>query len=173
MKIFGLILLVLVFAAVLVYADGARLPVNHSVSVTGVVPAPPDKVFARIADVANGAAWRPEVKSVTVLAPVPGPNGRRPLGRISRPWPDHDLPRHPQEAPTRRDVQLDVPNGSYGGTWTYELSPGPAPATTTLRITETGFIHPPLYRFMMVHVFGPTRNLNQYMTDIQAAAGKP
>jgi hypothetical protein len=77
------------------------------------------------------------------------------------------------EAPTRRVVQLDVPNGSYGGTWTYELSPGPSPATTSLRITETGFIHPPLYRFMMVHVFGPTRNLNQYLTDIQAATGKP
>jgi len=174
MKIFGIILLVLLFAAVLVYADGARLPVNHTVSVTGVVPAPPDRVFARIADVANGAAWRPGVKSVTVLAPVPGPNGRQ----------DHWVESigHGQtmtflavrsEAPTRRVVQLDVPNGSYGGTWTYELSPGPSPATTSLRITETGFIHPPLYRFMMVHVFGPTRNLNQYLTDIQAATGKP
>ena len=74
------------------------------------------------------------------------------------------------EAPTRRDVQLNDQNAPYGGTWTYQLSPGPSPATTTLRITETGFIHPPLYRFMMVHVFGPTRNLDQYMTDIQAAA---
>jgi len=77
------------------------------------------------------------------------------------------------EAPTRRVVQLNDPTASYGGTWTYELSPGPSSNTTTLRITETGFIHPPLYRFMMVHVFGPTRNLNQYMTDIQSATAKP
>jgi hypothetical protein len=171
MKIFGLVLLVLVFAGVIVYAVGARLPVNHTVSVTGVVPAPQDLVFARIADVANGAAWRPEVKSVTVLASVPGHGGMQ----------DHWVESlgHGQtmtflavrtEAPMRREVQLDDPHASYGGTWVYELSPGPSPATTTLRITETGFIHPPLYRFMMVHVFGPTRNLDQYMKDIQTAA---
>jgi len=170
MKIFGLILLVLVFAGVIVYAVGTRLPVNHTVSVTGVVLAPLDKVFERIADVANGAAWRPAVKSVTVLAPDEGR--------------DHWVESlgHGQtmtflavrsEAPTRRDVQLNDPRASYGGTWTYELSPGPSPNTTTLLITETGFIHPPLYRFMMVHVFGPTHNLNQYMKDIQAAATKP
>jgi hypothetical protein len=174
MKIFGLVLLVLVFAAVIVYAVGARLPVNHTVSVTGIVPAPPDRVFARIADVANGATWRPAVKSVTLLAPVDGPNGKQ----------DHWVESlgHGQtmtflavrsEAPTRREVLLDLPNGSYGGNWTYVLSPGPSPNTTTLRITETGFIYPPLYRFMMVHVFGPAHNLNQYMKDIQAAAAKP
>jgi hypothetical protein len=72
----------------------------------------------------------------------------------------------------RRDVKLDDQGASYGGTWTYELSPGPSPNTTTLRITETGFIKPPIYRFIMVHVFGPTHNLDQYMKDIQAAARK-
>ena len=174
MKIFGriavILLIVLVVAGVLAYADGASLPVNHSVSVTGTVQAPPEKVFAIIANVANGASWRPAVKSVTVLAPD---NDR-----------DHWIEDigHGQkmtflatrtEAPSRRDVLLDDPNASYGGTWTYELTPGPSPASTTLHITETGFIHPPLYRFMMAHIFGPASNLDQYMADIQAAAGKP
>jgi hypothetical protein len=77
------------------------------------------------------------------------------------------------EAPTRREVLLDDPKASYGGTWVYELSPGPSADTTTLQITETGFIKPPIYRFMMKHVFGPTHNLDQYMKDIQAAATKP
>jgi hypothetical protein len=72
----------------------------------------------------------------------------------------------------RRDVRLNEPSASYGGIWTYELSLGASPNQTKLRITETGFIHPPMYRFMMAHVFGMTRNLNQYMTDIQAAATK-
>ena len=149
---------------------GARLPVNHTVSVSGVVSAPPDKVFARIADVANGAAWRPAVKSVSLLA---SDQGR-----------DHwvELLGHGQtmtflairtEPPARREVRLDDPNATYGGTWTYELSPGPEPATTTLRITETGFIKPPIYRFIMAHLMGPTHNLDQYMKDIQAATTKP
>jgi hypothetical protein len=169
MKIIGLVLLVLVIAGVIVYAVGASLPLNHTVTVTGVVGAPPDKVYARIADVANGAAWRPAVKSVTMLEPDQGR--------------DHWVESlgHGQtmtflairtEPPMRREVRLDDPNAAYGGTWTYELSPGPEPATTTLHITETGFIKPPIYRFVMAHVMGPTRNLDQYMKDIQAAASK-
>ena len=153
MKIFGFILLVLVIVSILIYIDGARLPYDHTVSVTGVVAAPPDKVFARISDVANGAAWRPAVKSVTMLAPDQGR--------------DHWVESlgHGQtmtflairtEPSTRREVRLDDPNASYGGTWTYELSPGASPATTTLRITETGFIKPPIYRFIMARVMGPT-----------------
>ncbi|MGD0799209.1 MAG: SRPBCC family protein [Acidobacteriaceae bacterium] len=177
MKIVVRILVVLVVVAFLAggiaYLDGSTLPVNHSVSVTGVVQAPPDKVFAIIADVANGASWRPALKSVTMLPPQDGPGGKE----------DHwteDLG-HGQKMtflaihtapPIRRDVLLDDPNASYGGTWIYELTPGPTPGATTLHITEAGFIHPPIYRFMMAHIFGPTHNLDEYMKNIQAAAAK-
>lgn len=169
MKIFGAILFLLVAGGAIVYADGARMPVNHSVSVTGVVAAPQAKVFGLITNVAHGSDWRPAVKSVSTLTPD---NGRDH-------WVEHLS--HGQymtflatstEAPTRREVTLDDPRASYGGTWTYELSPGPSPNTTTLHITESGFIKPPLYRFMMNRIFGPTRNLDQYMKDIQAAAAK-
>lgn len=183
MKIFGLIVLILLLAAgVAVYTDGARLPVDHTVSVTGVVNAAPDKVFALITDVAKAAEWRPEVKSVTVL---------HDQDQVHRDhWVEHLAygqfmtylairtdpvnPAAPAAGPetvvARREVQLDDPKASYGGGWTYELLPGPDPGTTTLRITETGFINPPLYRFAMAHIMGPTRNLDQYMKDIQAAA---
>jgi uncharacterized protein YndB with AHSA1/START domain len=152
---------------VIAYADGRTLPVDHTVSVTGTIPAPPEKVFARITDISAAPTWRHAVKAVTVLPPD---NGR-----------DHwieDLG-HGQtmtflavrtETPTRRDVLLDVPDAAYGGTWTYELSPGPTPNTTTLKITETGFIKPPIYRFMMAHIMGPTYNLKQYLKDLQTAA---
>jgi uncharacterized protein YndB with AHSA1/START domain len=170
MKVFGVLLLVLVLAAgVFVYADGARMPVNHTVSVTGLVAAPQAKVFSLITNVAHGADWRPAVKSVSTLTPD---NGRDH-------WVEHLA--HGQymtflatrtDAPTRREVTLDDPRASYGGTWTYELSPGPSPDTTTLRITEAGFIKPPIYRFVMARVMGPTHNLDVYMKDIQAAATK-
>src|ERR1035441_5802780 len=170
MKVFGIILLVLVLAVAGVYVDGARLPYSHSVSVTGVVPAPQDKVFAIITNVVKGPDWRPAVKSVNVLQ----------LDQGRDHWVEHlkygqfmTFLAIRTEPPTRREVQLEDPNASYGGTWTYELSPGPAPSTTTLRITETGFIKPPFYRFVMAHVMGPTHDLDQYMTDIQAAASKP
>ena len=171
MKIFGLIVLILVLAGVIVYANGASLPVNHSVSVSGVVPAPPDRVFDLITKVANGPSWRPELQSVVVLRPDQGRDH----------WVEY-LPHHQfmtflavrTDPPRRRDVVLDDANAAYGGSWIYELSPGPSPNSTTLHITENGFIRPPVYRFIMAHVFGPTHNLDQYMADIQkAAAAKP
>jgi hypothetical protein len=170
MKIAALVVLILLIAGgAAVYADGAKQPVDHSVSVTGVVEAPQQKVFSIITDVADGARWRPAVKSVTVL--------QKDNNRDH--WVEHL--NHGQfmtflatrtDPPFRRDVLLDDPKASYGGTWSYEVSPGPSPDTTTLKITETGFIRPPLYRFIMVHVFGLTHNLNTYMKDIQAAANK-
>ena len=127
MKFFLAVLLLLVVAGVAVYADGSRMPYDHSVSVTGVVPAPQAKVFALITNVAHGSDWRPAVKSVTTLQPD---NGRDH-------WVEHLAHGHFMTflatntvAPTRREVALDDPSASYGGTWTYELSPGPTPNTT-------------------------------------------
>jgi len=162
----GLAVLIAILFAI-AYIDGLTLPVNHVATVTGTVAAPPAKVFALITNVPAIPTWRHAVQSVTVLPPD---NGRDH-------WTEHLA--HNQtmsflatrtEAPTRRDVLLDLATPSYGGTWTYLLAPGPTPNTTTLTITETGFINPPLYRFLMHHVFGLTYNLNQYLADVRTAA---
>jgi len=163
LRILGGLFAVIVLALAVLYIDGSTLPLNHSTTVTATIPAPPDKVFARIVDVANGAAWRPAVLKVTMLPPDAGRDH----------WIE-DLG-HGQtmtflalrtEAPTTREVNLDVPGAAYGGTWLYQVAPGPTPQTSTLTITETGFIHPPLYRFMMQHVVGMTYNLDHYEQDI-------
>ena len=183
MKTAGLILLILVLGlGIGAYIDGTRLPADHSVNVTAVVPAPPDKVFALITNVAKGAEWRPEVKSVTVLHDQKNDHwvehlkyGQFMTFLAVRTDPvDSALPAAgPDTVIARRDVQLDDPKAAYGGTWTYRLSPGPTPGATTLSITETGYIKPPIYRFVMAHVVGPTHNLDQYMKDMEAAAAKP
>lgn len=164
----GLVIL-LIAGGIAGYAVGASEPVDHSVSVSGVIEAPQQKVFSLIADVAHAADWRPAVKSVTVL--------QKDSNREH--WVEHLA--HGQfmtflatrnEPPYRREVTLDDRKAAYGGTWTYELSPGPSENTTTLKITETGFIHPPAYRFLMRHVIGLSHNLDEYMHDLQAAAKK-
>jgi len=170
MKKAALIVVVLLIAGgIATYAVGAREPVNHSVTVSDVVDAPQQKVFSLIADVAHGDDWRPAVKSVTVLQPD---NNRDH-------WVEHLA--HGQymtflatrnEPPYRREVMLDDRNASYGGTWVYELSPGPSENTTILKITESGYIHPPAYRFLMRNVIGLNHHLNEYMRDIKAAAKK-
>ena len=170
MKIVAIVVLILLIAGGAgVYADGARQPYEHSVTVTGVVAAPPEKVFSLITDVAHAPEWRPAVKSVTVL--------KKDQERDH--WVEHLA--HGQfmtflatrtEPPMRREVKLDDPRASYGGAWTYQLAPGPSPESTTLTITETGFIKPPLYRFVMTRVLGMTHNLDEYLKNIQDAAKK-
>jgi hypothetical protein len=161
---------VVALVVLIMYVDGRTLPVEHSVSVTGTVAAPPARVFAFITAVANGPAWRHDVKSVRLLPPE---NGRDAwIEDLGQGVQMHfiattTVPVDPAGHALRR-VELSDPQ--YGGTWTYDLSPGADPNTTILRITEQGYIHPPIYRFMMAHIFGPTRNLDQYLQDIQTAA---
>ena len=169
MKVLAIVVLVLLIAGGLIYADGARMPATHSVSVTGVVQAPPEKVFGLITYVKNGDNWRPEVKSVTTLAPDHGRDH----------WVEH-LAYHQYMTflavdtvpSTLRRVKLDDPKAAYGGTWTYELAPRPTAESTTVKITEDGYINPPVYRFVMARVMGPTKNLDTYMKNLQAAAAR-
>ena len=165
----GIVVVIVVFIAA-VYIDGATLPLNHSTTVTQTVSAPPEKVFAQITNVAAGATWRPELKGVTLLPPD---NGRdhwvEDLGHGQTMTFLATKTDPPVGGTAERDVLLDVPGASYGGTWTYKLSPGPTPGTTTLSITEAGFIQPPLYRFMMHHIFGMDHNINAYFEDLDNA----
>jgi hypothetical protein len=166
LSIFALIVLV----ALIAYADGVTLPVDHRISVSGTVAAPPDRVYARIADFVHGPAWRPQLESVQVLpkddsrdAWVEDYGSGQKMQFVALTSAPPDKAGHGM-----REVQTKDP--SYGGTWTYALSPGPRPDTTTLTITEAGYINPPIYRFVMAHILGPTKNLNDYMRDMQAAA---
>jgi hypothetical protein len=164
----GLVLIVCV-VGIVAYAMGARLPVDHVATVSGTVEATPAKVFSLITDITSDSKWRKDVKSVSVLSHDPGyERWIEILGdgtsmefqavRTDPPGPDGHA---------TREVKL---NGtSYGGTWTYSISPGPTPNETALQITERGFVHPPIYRFMMVYIFGMTSNLKQYLHDIEGA----
>jgi hypothetical protein len=161
------VLAVVVLAVVVVYIDGVTLPVNHSTTVIQTIAAPPERVFAQIANVAAGASWRPEVKTVTLLPPDQGRDRWvEDLGHGQTMTFLATRTDTPAAGFAQRDVLLDVPGATYGGTWTYRLSPGPTPCTTTLSITEAGFINPPFYRFMMHHIFGMDRNINAYFKDL-------
>ncbi len=174
MKTAFALLTLLILAVSVILVVGALQPINHSTTVTGTIDAPPAQVFALITNIAAAPKWRHAVRSVQLLPPD---NGRDRWVETL----DHnqkmsflalrtDLPS--AEGNALRQVRLNDPEASYGGTWTYQLTPGPTPTTTVLQITEDGFIKPWLYRFMMAHVMGMTRNLDQYMHDLQAATRK-
>ncbi len=176
MRIILRILLGLVLIAgvigVVVYALGARLPVDHVATISGTVEATPAKVFSLITDIASDPKWRKDVKSVAMLSRAPGyERWIEILGDGSK-MEFHAVRTVPPGPDGHATREVELEGTSYGGTWTYSISPGPTPNETALQITERAFVHPPIYRFMMVYIFGITSNLKQYLHDIEAASSR-
>jgi len=72
-------------------------------------------------------------------------------------------------------VRIADPNLSYGGIWTYELSPGLGPTdpnTTTLRITENGFTDGWFFRFVGHYILHEDSHIKRYEADLQKSIGK-
>ena len=112
----------LVIAGVIVYADGSSLPVNHSISVLGIIPAPPARTFDIIGDVANGATWRSEIKSVTILPPDNGmDHWVEDLGDGEKMvFSATEIDTADPHGHLVRKVKLDG-DPRFGGTWTYGI----------------------------------------------------
>jgi uncharacterized protein YndB with AHSA1/START domain len=170
MKILGIVFLALVLAVVVagtvVVGVGSRLPVNHVVSVSGIVAAPPEKVFGLITNLRDQPKWRSGLQQTDVLP--------RKAGRDH--WVEHldhgqtmTFLATETDPPTRRVVQVEVPGDAFGGKWIYFLTLA-GPGTTQVTITEDGYVRPAAYRFVMVHVLGADYNLKRYLSDLQAAA---
>jgi len=162
-----------IFLALGAFALGATMPEDHVVSITGTVNAPPAKVFAVITDVANGPSWRHGIKSVQVL---PKDNFRDAWTETLNTGQTMKFVALTTAAPGpsgKGDRNVETKNDpTFGGSWDYNITPGPTPGTTTLKITETGYVKSPVYRFLMQYVYGPTKNLDQYMSDLQAQVAK-
>lgn len=138
---------------------GAMLPRDHVATMTTVIPAPPESVWAALTDVGAYAVWRPDVKRVEVLSQPPalswrehGTNGtitfaveafeppRRMVGRIA----DQNLP--------------------FGGAWEYVLAPENGDTSRTrLTITERGHVTNPIFRFVSRFVMGHHATLDAYL----------
>ncbi len=160
----GLVAL-LVGAAAVMAGVGALLPAAHTASVSRVLPAPPDRVWAAVTDVASFPSWRPEVDEVRVRAleggaPVSwvesGRRGRLPV-QVERAEPDRLLV-------TRIDEGLP-----FGGTWTYRLQE--EGAGTRLTLVEDGVVHDPFFRFVSRFVLGHRGTMERYLDVLAAHLG--
>ena len=149
----------------LVVLIGLFLPVRHTATVAGELAASTDEVWDVITDVEHFPEWRPGVDRVERLEPIAGWPAWREDG--------------PQGAltfavaavePRRRLVTEIVDQGlPFGGRWTYLLEP--AGARTRLTITEDGFIHHPIYRFVSRFFIGYESTAQAYLDAVSARIG--
>lgn len=158
----GLVALVLIVVAI-----GYGLPKGHVETRELRVAAPPDKVFTLIATPAEYPKWRSDVDKVEILPPEGGKDRFREVGDNGQ-----LLMRVDERVPNTRLVTVIADSTlPFGGKWIFELVP--SGAGTTLRITEDGQVHNPLFRFMSKFVFGHAATIEKYLVDVEKALGAP
>jgi len=170
-RVVGIVVAVIVLAVIVVLIMGAMQPRNHTASATITVNAPQAVVWQRIEDVQTQPNWRSGLTAVRMLPAQDGHTcweetssfGKMPLCEVLA------------AAPSTRIVRIADPNLSYGGLWTYELSPGLAPTdpnTTIVKITENGFTNGWLFRFVGHYIFHEDTQIKKYEADLQKSIGK-
>ncbi|HEY2460282.1 MAG TPA: SRPBCC family protein [Candidatus Acidoferrum sp.] len=159
------IVLTIVTLAILVTLIGWLLPVKHVASRTGFYKEPPEAVWQAITNIEAMPSWRKGLKSVERLPDHDGlpawvehnSDGTMPMQTVER------------EPPKRLVVRIADPKLSFGGTWTYEITP--AAGGSALRITENGEVYNPFFRFVSRFVIGENRTIEDYLTSLAGKLG--
>jgi uncharacterized protein YndB with AHSA1/START domain len=147
----------------LVAAIGLTLPKGHRASRTTTYAAPPDTVFAVMADVARAAEWRPDLQRVELLPDDGGKHMFREHGKQGAITYRVEV----LAPPTRMVLRIADPSLAFGGTWTHDLRPT-ASGGTELTTTEDGEVYNPIFRFMSTLFFSPTATIEAYQGALRA-----
>jgi hypothetical protein len=164
MKILGYVLAVLAAVMIIVFVIGFTLPETHAASVRADYRAPAERIYAAIADVEKGPAWRSGLEKVEVLRPEPLE------WRETADWGTITFVRDEALPSTRIKTRIADESQGFGGTWTYEITP--AANGTTLTITENGTVKNPIFRFMSRFIFGHYKSLETYASDLGKHLGE-
>jgi hypothetical protein len=144
---------------ILVILIGSLLPRRHVVSRSVAVGQPPEAVWNLIT---SPPTWRHAIKAYREL---PQSNGHRiwqetdDLGQTLTFEAMESVP--PRRLVTRiADAKLP-----FGGTWTYEVTPGGSGCSLT--ITENGEVYNPLFRFVSQFILGHATRIDAYLRDLK------
>ena len=156
---------IVVVLVVCVVGIGYALPVAHVAQRSVSLSAPPSTVWATITDVTAYPAWRDDVDSVEVLAPVDGrqswrekgPNGAITYAMMS------------VEPPSRLVTRITDRDLPFGGEWEYLIAP--EGSGSRLTITERGEVYNPVFRFVSRFVMGHTATIDGYLRAISTRLG--
>lgn len=138
----------------ILFIVGSLRPKDHVASITVRLAAPDTSIWAVVSDFARVPEWFRGVTSATRIADVDGrPAWREQYGgfavtNVVRTW-----------DPPRTLMREILPEGSFSGTWTIELTPDGA--GTSVTITEHGHVGNPLFRAMMMFS-DPTKTMRAY-----------
>lgn len=161
-----IVLGVLAGAAAAVVTTGRRLPVAHQASRRLQLHQSPQAVWDIVTDVEALPTWRPGLTKVEQLPDE--------AGRMR--WREHDRRNKitfvmlEAIAPTRLVTRIADPDLPFGGTWTYDITPGSKGCTIT--VTEHGEVYSPFYRFVSRYIIGHTATLDRNLKALARHFGE-
>ncbi|MBX3154410.1 MAG: SRPBCC family protein [Deltaproteobacteria bacterium] len=140
---------------------GLAIPVGHVSARAATLAAPPEQVWAALADVAGYARWRRDLKRVEVISTTAfrehGAHGAIAFEVVEA------------RAPELRITRIADDKLPFGGRWIYELVR--EGGGTRVAITEDGTISNPVFRTMSRTVFSTASTLEKFLTDLAAHLG--
>ncbi len=166
------ILGIIVALALCVVAIGALLPRGHVVSRQATFHQTPEAIWQAIMDYQKFPTW---IKGVARVEPFKSADGNPGWTEVLSSGMRIPLEITAQDPPRRLVTRIADPKLPWGGTWTTEITPAPGGSiagTTTMRITEDGYVNNPLFRFLSRFVFGYTDTLDSYMNSLGEKFGE-
>ena len=147
---------------------GAFVPREHRATSTVQLRQPADSVWMVVRDLGGVTSWWSEIKE---SVRQPDRNGQE-VWRQKMSGFDVPLIVIESAPPRRLVTQIDTSaGGSFGGTWTYELTPDSGGATK-ISVTEAGWIGNPIFRFLSRFVFGYYGSLDGYLKALGKRFGE-
>jgi hypothetical protein len=163
-----IIVVVLLAFILAIFAAGAVLPRKHVASVATSINQPPQVVWQVITAHANDPQWRPDLKTIQRL---PNRNGHPVWLEIYKNDMKLELEDVEADAPNKLVREVRDTGNMFSGRWVIEITPA-GPASSTIRITEYGEVPNPFFRFMSRFVFGHTKSMEQYLTNLHKRFGE-
>lgn len=156
----------LVAVVVIVFVVGLVLPRDHRATSRIVLHRTPTEVWPVIRDLGSLVGTWPDLKSAGRLPDQGGKEmwEQNAGGFLLRLIIEESAP------PSRLVTRIDAaPDATFGGIWTYEISPVPEGSAVT--VTEAGYVNNPLFRTMM-KVMGVHRTADGFLTALGKKLGE-
>ncbi len=138
---------------------GRSVPVEHSVTVTGVFPVGVETLWTAATDYRGYPLWRSGIDEVERLPDMDGAvawEERGSAGQITM--------MIEESSPPHRFVARVVDEEDFGGTWTFVMEE--VEAGSRLSLTEDGEVYNPFFRFMSHYVLGYEGALETFMEEL-------
>ncbi len=155
-------LVVLILGGIIAFMAvvGAALPVQHTVARSATFHVPPQQLWEIIS---GPPTWRPDVTQYEELPPRDGHRMWMEYGKAGSKMTYEVVESDP---PHKLVTRIADPHLPFGGTWTYEITPG-TDGGSTLTITENGQVYNPVFRFISRYVRGYTETIDHYLDALR------